>query len=99
MARMMREAARESKKKATYPAVIIVCEGAKTEPIYFNNFKNRNKPLRIKVVDSAAGKSYDALIQAAVDAEEKHIKGTEGEHTVWCVSGVDMHCWIIKYRR
>ena len=89
MARAIRETPRRAKKRTPYPVIIIVCEGAKTEPIYFNHFKQRDKPLRIEVVKSAAGKSYQALIEKAIQAKEKYVAGTESNWTVWCVSDVD----------
>jgi hypothetical protein len=58
MAKTIRETQRGSRKRIPHPVIIIVCEGEKTEPIYFNHFKKRDKPLRIEVVKSAAGKSY-----------------------------------------
>ena len=66
--------------------MIIVCEGEKIEPIYFKHFKSRNKLISIKIVKSAAGKDYDALIRKAV--EEK--ANIESSCTVWCVSDVDV---------
>ncbi|MCL2571131.1 MAG: RloB family protein [Defluviitaleaceae bacterium] len=90
MARAIREEKRGSRKRNTHPVVIIVCEGAKTEPIYFNHFKKRDKPLRIEVVKDAAGESYRALIKAAIGAKEKYVNGTESNWAVWCVSDVDV---------
>ena len=85
MAKSVRETRRGGKKK-THPVTIIICEGKKTEPIYFEHFKGRNKLINIKIVKSVAGKNYDALIKKGV--EEK--AGIESSCTVWCVSDVDV---------
>ena len=90
MAKPIREISRKSKKRTTYPVVIIVCEGKKTEPIYFQHFKGRHKPIRIEIAVNAAGKDYHALINEAVRVRNKYIAGTESTYTVWCVSDVDV---------
>ena len=89
MGRKIVQTARGSNRKSTHPIVIIVCEGKKTEPIYFENFNVRNKNLKIAVVTGAAGKSYTELVQAAVRAKEKYTDGVEAEWQLWCVSDVD----------
>ncbi|MCL2398397.1 MAG: RloB family protein [Defluviitaleaceae bacterium] len=80
---------RKSKQKTPRPVVIIVCDAKKTEPIYFSHFKNkkRDKLIDVKVVKSAAGKSYDAIIKKAIESA----KGVEGKCTVWCVSDTDVN--------
>ena len=91
MAKTIREAPRGGKKRNPHPIIIIVCEGEKTEPIYFNHFKKRDKPLHIIVEKSAAGKNYPALIKKAVEAKKEYIDNTDvTKWEVWCVSDVDM---------
>lgn len=38
-------------KKRPYKRFVIVCEGEKTEPIYFNNYRVRNSGLKIETPD------------------------------------------------
>ena len=76
-------------KRVPHPVVIIVCEGEKTEPTYFKHFKKRDKLLRIEIVKGAKGTSYQALINTALEAKERHVSKTESEWAVWCVSDVD----------
>jgi len=90
MAKKIQETARGKKTKLTNPVVIIVCEGKETEPSYFENFKKRDKPLKIEIVKNAAGKSYPALIKKAVESKRKYVDGTESKWDVWCVSDVDV---------
>jgi len=89
MHKIIRETSRGKNKRTPYPIVIIVCEGAKTEPTYFENFKKRNKPLRIEIVKGAKGKSYQTLVDKAIETKEKKVSKIETECTVWCVSDVD----------
>jgi len=90
MAKPIRESSRKSKKGFAYPIVFIVCEGKVTEPTYFKHFKElRHKPVRIVIVTGAAGKSYSALINKAVEARVD-LYNAESELTVWCVSDVDV---------
>jgi hypothetical protein len=78
-----RESRRKVRVTPTKPVVIVVCDGAKTEPIYFKNFKSRDKLFHIKVVHS--GKNYLDLIKKGIHESD----GVEGACDVWCVSDVD----------
>ena len=49
MAKRGRETSRERRKRTPKPIVVIVCEGNKTEPIYFRHFKNRYVNIQIMV--------------------------------------------------
>jgi len=89
MPKMIREMSRGRNKRIPHPVIIIVCEGTKTEPTYFKHFKKRDKLLRIEIVKGAKGTSYQALINTALEAKEKHVSKTESEWVVWCVSDVD----------
>jgi len=67
-----------------------VCDAKETEPVYFNNFIGRDKPLKVKIVTDAAGKGYSAMVKEAERARDKHAKGYAGKWTLWCVSDVDV---------
>jgi len=90
MAKPIRETPRGIEKRTTYPLVVIVCEGKKTEPTYFEHFRGRHKPIKIEIVTNAAGKNYDAIIAEAIKAKDKYVTGTESSYSVWCVSDVDV---------
>ena len=83
MAKKIQQPSRKSRMNSARPVVIIICDGTKTEPIYFKNFDKRDRPLDVKVVSS--GKNYFDLIKKGI--HEK--KGVESKCTVWCVSDVD----------
>ena len=83
MTKKIRQPSRKSRGNTARPVVIIVCDGTKTEPIYFRNFEQREKPLHVKVVPS--GKNYFDLIKKGANAR----RNIESKCTVWCVSDVD----------
>ena len=59
---------RGSRKRKVKPVVLIVTEGAKTEPGYFNHFRTRQKNIDVRVVGSrtSAGETdYNSLIRKA----------------------------------
>ena len=93
MAKRGEETQRGRKNRPTYPIAIIVCDGKKTEPIYFRQMKmqQRHKPIKIEIVKGAAGQSYDALIKEAERAVNEYVLETDSsKYTVWCVSDVDV---------
>jgi len=79
MSRNVREAQRGHKRRKTNPLVIIVCDAKETEPVYFNNFKDKNKPLKVEIATGAAGKGYSAIVKEAKRAFDKHTKGYAGK--------------------
>ena len=79
-----RESRRKVRTTPAKPVIIVVCDGAKTEPIYFNNFKSRDKLFHVKVVHG--GKNYHDLIKKGLH----ECSGVESACDVWCVSDVDV---------
>ena len=91
MAKKITETPRKSRKKKTYPVVVIVCEGTETEPIYFQRF--REKYRRNIIVDVVGKKgNLSDLIQEAVKRRNGHIAGLENEEdcSAWCVIDADV---------
>lgn len=69
--------------------MIIVCEGRRREPDYFNYFDQIDSRLKIIVIPSKNGASApNHLLQNAQDAIEKHIKDS-GSYTLWLVLDTD----------
>ena len=95
MAGNIKEQSRGSKTRTPHPAIIIVCEGAETEPLYFKHFIARNKPLRIVICTGAAGKSCREIIQTAI-REKKELEKLEGVVDVWCVPGREANIYILE---
>ncbi|NIM05370.1 MAG: RloB domain-containing protein [Armatimonadetes bacterium] len=76
--------------------VLIVCEGGKTEPIYFKALRKDRRLTATEVEVHGAGCDPSALIQFAVDHIDKK-KNEEGQvnknpyDRVWCVFDCDAH--------
>ena len=88
MAKQIEETKRKNRKLSVRPIVIIVCDGEKTEPNYFNNFKQqRHTALQIEIVSGC--KNYRDIIKSAGIAETKYVTNTNTKYDVWCVSDVD----------
>lgn len=58
--------------------VLIVCEGAKTEPYYFKCFRVNRKIVEIEI--KGLGKNTESLVKAAME-----LKAKESYDQVWCV--------------
>lgn len=61
------------------PRILIVCEGEKTEPLYFQGFRLSN------VVAEGFGANCDSLVEIAIDLKRKAIKDKEPYDQIWCV--------------
>jgi len=59
------------------PSILIVCEGAKTEPLYFEAFKISS----VNVEVQGQGMNTDSLVQYAIDERSR----TGPYDQVWCV--------------
>lgn len=62
--------------------VLIICEGTKTEPQYFEAFDLNKELIDVKVIGT--GKNTDSLVKHAIDLKEKADKNIPYSH-VWCV--------------
>ena len=60
---------------------LIVCEGEKTEPKYFEKFRVPKTVINVKGV----GENPSRLVQSAIKLKEEAIKADEGYDQVWCV--------------
>ena len=80
---------RNNKKKPILPYILIVCEGEKTEPNYFDAFKERCKQM-INVEIFGEGKNTKSLVNQTISIRNKmqrelNIKFDQ----VWCVFDKD----------
>ncbi|MBF0550844.1 MAG: RloB domain-containing protein [Deltaproteobacteria bacterium] len=79
---------REMAKRAPYDMVLIVCEGAKTEPNYF---KVLIKHLKLNtanvIIDDTAGSSPGSVVKRALEEFQK----TKDYNKVFCVFDRDTH--------
>ena len=67
--------ARQGPKREPYEKVLIVCEGTKTEPNYFNGLKNHLRPTSANVVIAGKGATPLKIISEA----EKRYKKESGK--------------------
>jgi len=67
---------RESKQKNLPDRILILCEGEKTEPLYFNGFKKDFKLNNVTV--EGLGANTDTIVQEAIKRQKDY-------EQVWCV--------------
>lgn len=72
---------RTKSTKEQNPTILIVCEGSRTEPNYFNSFDVYG----INVVTDGPGKNTDTLVEHAIDLMKKARKEGDPFDQVWCV--------------
>lgn len=90
--RKAEELARKQKNKSSGRRFLIVCEGIKTEPQYFNEIRTELKipPQRVKVVPSD-GSSPDRIVAHALKLQKDEIANGDGYDCVYCVFDRDTH--------
>ena len=76
--RQARDLARKNGRRAPYDRILIVCEGSKTEPNYFNEIKQFYKlhTANVEVQHSSLG---TCPLQVVRSAEELFLKGNSGK--------------------
>jgi hypothetical protein len=67
--------------------VLIVCEGEKTERIYFNNYRRRNAGIRVEIPNTSETDPINLLRHAILKADELGITKKNG--SVWVVFDCD----------
>lgn len=70
---------RSSETKDELPRFLIVCEGAKTEPIYFQAIAAELR-LSVNVLIEGLGDNTDSLVEQAIE-----LKGQDDYLQAWCV--------------
>ncbi len=70
---------RRTKTKKERDIILIVCEGEKTEPYYFEGFRLPN------VTVKGVGYSTDRLVKEAIKIKKRAKKDKEPYNQVWCV--------------
>lgn len=78
---------KSGKKGKPFPTFLIVCEGEKTEPNYFQSFKNKIKSIELIII--GCGMNTKSLVKHAI--ELIRIGKTDGikYDSVWCVFDKD----------
>jgi len=79
---------RKTGNRKEYATVLIVCEGQKTERIYFNRYKERKSGLRIETQNSNITDPAN-LVKFALRQIEKYDLDLDNGDQVWCVFDTD----------
>ena len=79
---------RRSGNRKEYKTLILVCEGEKTEPIYFNHYKERRSGLRILTPNSTVT-DPENLVNFALRQIKKYDLDIGYGDQVWCVFDAD----------
>lgn len=75
-------------KRSEYPRILIVCEGAKTEPLYFNGLRQK---LRLPTVDCMIVPSDWGPPPDKVVGYAEHLVKADTWDEAWCVFDRDEH--------
>ena len=79
-------------KREPYDRVLIVCEGEKTEPYYFNYLKNKYKLSTANIeITGESSSSPNRVVEYAKDLVKEAIKNKNPFDKVFCVFDKDKH--------
>lgn len=88
------------------PLILVVCEGAVTEPEYVNGFRRHERANTVRVKVVAPGGDPLALVERAVELRDEEDDRARRERDdnlrydeVWCVFDVDDHARLEQARR
>ena len=84
-------AARKGPKREPYDRVLIVCEGAKTEPNYFSELAAHHKLSTANIEVVGAGADPLAIVKQGKKRQQKERKTGEKFDRVYCVFDRDEH--------
>jgi hypothetical protein len=85
---------RGAKRRKVKPVIVIVTEGAQTEPKYFEKYRNRQNNIDIRVVagrTSAGETDYVSLVRKAIEYREKNQISEANGDAVWVVADGDVN--------
>ena len=72
---------RYHRRRAARPAILILCEGTKTEPNYFSDLKEQRRLPQLRVLGLAPGDGLRGLAQRV----ELEVEPAQGLDEIWCV--------------
>ncbi|MDG6777692.1 RloB family protein [Thiomicrorhabdus sp. zzn3] len=99
-ARNARTLHRRTSKRSPYDKVLIVCEGEKTEPYYFQELIDHYQINTANVVvDSKSGSSPDRVLKRAEDLYKESVKTGDNYDKVFCVFDKDSHKHFISTKK
>lgn len=91
-AKVAKDLDRRQAKRSSYEKVLIVCEGEKTEPNYFNELVDYYKLNSANVeIDGSCGSSPKSVYEKAVEIYENETTRGDSYDKVYCVFDKDTH--------
>ena len=78
---------REKEKKVIQNRILIVCEGEKTEPLYFRSYPIRKGEIQVEI--EGIGRNTLSLVNKAVELKSEAIKNKKPYNQVWCIFDKD----------
>ncbi|MDD9983578.1 MAG: RloB family protein [Gammaproteobacteria bacterium] len=83
--------ARQSPRREPYDRVLIVCEGKRTEPLYFRETANRYRLSTANIVVTSHGPDPRTLVREAKKLRSIELRNGEKYDKVYCVFDRDAH--------
>ena len=84
---------RGQQKRKINPVILIITEGSKTEPMYFDNFRTRQTNIDVRIVGNksdGAKTDYDHLLDKAVAYKKEEQISIEYGDSTWIVADGDV---------
>jgi len=84
---------RGQQKRKIKPVILIITEGSKTEPMYFDNFRTRQNNIDVRIVGNksdGARTDYDHLLDKAVAYKKEEQISIEYGDSTWIVADGDI---------
>jgi len=87
--RSIRSLSRQGPTRDPSQIIIIVCEGEKTEPIYFNNIRDKKRlhSVNVRIIPNPG--SSLLIVKRAIDERKCIPKEEKKDYEVWCVFDVE----------
>ena len=82
---------RRGPKREPYDRVLIVCEGSKTEPLYFQALKDRSRLSTANVEITGSGSDPSSLVNKAKSLRDEEKRRGDQYDAVYCVFDRDQH--------
>jgi hypothetical protein len=89
-ARTAQDQARRKASRSEYEKVLIVCEGSKTEPNYFNELKDYYE-INTATIDGSCGSDPLSVVDYAIAQYKQELATSEPYNKVYCVIDRDAH--------
>ena len=82
---------RGQKKRKIKPVILIITEGSKTEPMYFDNYRTRQTNIDVRIVSNKADGAktdYTHLLDKAISYKKEEQISIEYGDSTWIVAEI-----------